>query len=144
MKKILFLAFAVLMSLALLSCKKEKDEVTNTMTLRGETFKIVHAICRDSGDFWDVDLDTSGENNLHGYGGFESKMLGKTTDLKGDFFLSFNPQSGGSICPNIKSGTCKITEVKGGINIIVDSIEEGKDAYKFKMSVFVEDMGENF
>ena len=57
-------------------------------------------------------------------------------------FLSFNPQQGPSIDPVIKSGTCKITEVSGGLNLIVDAVEQGGD--KFKMSVFLEDMGENF
>lgn len=141
MKKILFLALAAFMSMALLSCNKEDDAVTNTMTVRGQNYKIVHAICANMQGSCHVDVDTEG-GVLHGYGRFESSLIGKTTDLKGDFFLSFNPQQGPSIDPVIKSGTCKITEVKGGLNLIVDAVEQGGD--KFKMSVFLEDMGENF
>ena len=131
------LAFVAVFS----SCKKEEDTISNTMTVRGQSYKIVHAICANQQGFCHVDVDTEG-GTLHGYGGFESSLIGKTTDLKGDFFLSFNPMSGPSIDPVIKSGTCKITEVKGGLNLIVDAVEQGGD--KFKMSVFLEDMGENF
>ena len=136
------LAVALAFVAAFSSCKKEEeDTISNTMTVRGQTYKIVHAICANMQGFCHVDVDTEG-GVLHGYGGFESSMIGKTTDLKGDFFLSFNPQQGPSIDPVIKSGTCKITEVKGGLNLIVDAVEQGGD--KFKMSVFLEDMGENF
>ena len=134
---VIALAFVAVFS----SCTKEEDEITNTMTLRGQTYKIVHAIGANFDGFYSVDVDTEGEG-LHGYGGFEASMVGKTTDMKGDFFLSFNPMSGNSIDPQIKSGTCKITEVKGGVNLIVDCVEVGGD--KFKMSVFLQDMGENF
>lgn len=132
------LAFVAVFS----SCKKEDEEVTNTMTLRGQNYTFVHAICANFGGAYRVDVDTAGEYGLHGFGEFEASMVGKTTDLKGDFFLSFNPMSGNSIDPQIKSGTCKITEAKGGLNLIVDAVEQGGD--KFKMSVFLEDMGENF
>lgn len=141
MKKILFLALAAFMSMALLSCSKEGDAVTNTMTVRGQNYKIVHAICANMDGYCHIDLDTQGDG-LHGYGGCDASMIGKTTDLKGDFFLSFNPMSGNSIDPVIKSGTCKMTEVKGGINMVVDAVEESGD--KFKISVFLQDMGENF
>lgn len=141
MKKILFLALAAFMSMALLSCNKEDDAVTNTMTVRGQDYKIVHAICANMNGYCRVDIDTEG-SALHGYGGFDSSMIGKTTDLKGVFFLSFNPMSGSSIDPDIKSGTCKITEVKDGLNLVVDAVEQG--GKKFKMSVFLQEMGENF
>ena len=135
------LAVALAFVAAFSSCKKEEDTISNTMTVRGQTYEIVHAICANMQGFCNVDVDTEG-GVLHGHGGFESSLIGKTTDLKGDFFLSFNPQQGPSIDPVIKSGTCKITEVKGGLNLIVDAVEQGGD--KFKMSVFLEDMGENF
>ena len=131
------LAFVAVFS----SCKKEEATVSNTMTVRGQTYKIVHAICANMQGFCNVDVDTE-DGVLHGYGGFESSMIGKTTDLKGNFFLSFNPQQGPSIDPVIKSGTCKVIEVEGGFNLIVDAVEQGGDT--FKMSVFLKDMGENF
>ena len=140
---ILVVALVAIAAFSTVSCKMEDDsKVTNTMTVRGSTYKIVHAICAIQNGFVHMDVDT--ENGvLHGYGGFEEELIGKTTDFKGkDFFLSFNPQSGPSIDPVIKSGTCKITEVSGGLNLIVDAVEQGGD--KFKMSVFLEDMGENF
>ena len=140
---ILVVALVAIAAFSTVSCKKEDDsKVTNTMTVRGSTYKIVHAICAIQNGFVHMDVDT--ENGvLHGYGGFEEELIGKTTDFKGkDFFLSFNPQSGPSIDPVIKSGTVKITKVEGGLNVKVDCVEDGFGA--FTMDFFAEDMGQNF
>jgi len=88
-------------------------------------------------DFYNFDLDAGGENGIHGYGGFEASMVGKTTALSGPFFMSFNPMSGPSINPVIKSGTVKITEVEKGLHIVVDAVEENGEA--LKMNVLAED-----
>ena len=141
MKKILLLALVVLGTIAAVSCNKEDDKITNKMVLRGQTYTFVHAICANMQGFVHVDLDTKG-GVLHGYGGFESSLIGKTTDLKGGFFLSFNPQEGPSIDPQIKSGTVTVKEVDKGLHIKVDAVEEGGE--KFTMDVYTEDMGENF
>ena len=140
MKKILYLAMMLLVAFAAVSCTKE-DKITDTLTLRGNTYKIVHAICGGyEAAFYNMDIDT--EEGIHGYGGFDADWVGKTTDLKGRFFLSFNPMSGNSIDPVVKSGTVTIKKVEKGMNVIVDAVEETGD--KLKMSVFVEDMGQNF
>ena len=129
----IMLAFAAAFS----SCKKEDPEITNTLTIRGTTLTINMALFAKYDDFYNFDLDAGGDNGLHGYGGFPAEYVGKTTDLKGPFFMSFNPMTGNSIDPVIKSGTVKITEVEKGLHIIVDAVEEGGD--KFKMNVLAED-----
>ena len=129
------LAFAAVFS----SCNKEEDdEITNTITVRGATLKINMALYAKYDDFYNFDLDAGGENGIHGYGGFDASLVGKTTDLRGPFFMSFNPMSGAaSIDPVIKSGTVKITEVEKGLHIVVDAVEESGD--KFKINVLAED-----
>lgn len=141
MKKILsILAVAIAFMAAFSSCKKDKEEdtITNTITVRGATLKVDMALYAKYDDIYNFDLDAGGENGIHGYGGFEAEMVGKTTPLKGPFFMSFNPMSGAaSIDPVIKSGTVKITEVENGLHIVVDAVEESGDA--FKMNVLAED-----
>ena len=141
MKKIFsILAVALAFVAAFSSCKKEDEEekITNTITIRGATLNIRMALYAKYDDFYNFDLDAGEEDsNLHGYGGFEASMVGKTTDLKGQFFMSFNPMSGNSIVPQIKSGTVKITEVEKGLHIVVDAVEESGD--KFKINVLAED-----
>ena len=134
------LAVALAFVAAFSSCKKddEEEKITNTITIRGTTLNIRMALYAKYDDFYNFDLDAGEEDsNLHGYGGFEASMVGKTTDLKDDFFMSFNPMSGPSIDPQIKSGTVKITEVEKGLHIIVDAVEYSGD--KFKINVLAED-----
>ena len=132
------LAVALAFTVAFSSCSKEQDdEITNTITLRGSTLTINMALYAKYEDYYNFDLDAGGDNGIHGYGGFEASMVGKTTDLKGPFFLSFNPMSGPSIDPVIKSGTVKITEVEKGLHVVVDAVEEGGDI--FKINVLAED-----
>lgn len=122
---------------------KEDGTISNTLTIRGTTLNVRIALYQlyedEEGGFYNFDVDAgSPDNGLHGYGGFDAAWVGKTTDLKGPFFLSFNPQQGGhSIDPVIKSGTVKITEVKGGLHVLVDAVEENGD--KFKLDVLAED-----
>ena len=132
------LAVALAFSVAFSSCSKEQDdEITNTITLRGSTLTINMALYAKYEDYYNFDLDAGGDNGIQGYGGFEASMVGKTTDLKGPFFLSFNPMIGPSIDPVIKSGTVKITEVEKGLHVVVDAVEEGGDV--FKINVLAED-----
>ncbi len=141
MKK--FLLFAVaLVTLTLVSCSDDDDdagsEITNTMLLRGQTYPIEMALyfAVDNGQFYNLDCDTKG-GSLHGYGGFDGSMVGKTTQLNGRFFLSFNPQSGPSIDPVIESGTVTIKKVSDGLFILVDCKEEG--GQKFTMNFLAKD-----
>lgn len=140
--------FAIILSLvctaglliAVNGCHKEDDDdsISNTLLLRGTTMKINMALFAQYDDFYNFDLDAGGDHGVHGYGGFEAAWIGKTTDLKGPFFMSFNPQDGGSsIDPVIKSGTVKITEVKGGLHILVEAVEE--NGQKLKIDVLAED-----
>ncbi len=135
--RILVVALAVVTAFS--SCQKDEEEITNTLTVRGSTLKIRMALYAKYEDYYNFDLDAGGEDSgLHGYGGFDASWVGKTTDLKGRFFMSFNPQAGGSsIDPVIKSGTVSITEVKGGLHVVVDAIEEGGE--KLKLNVLAED-----
>ena len=137
---ILGLVCAAGLVFAVSGCDKDKDNenaITNTITIRGATLKVDLAMYHLYNDYYNFDLDTVGENGLHGYGGFDAAWVGKTTDLKGPFFLSFNPMEGNSIDPVIKSGTVKITEVEGGLHVLVDAVEENGE--KFKMDVLAED-----
>lgn len=123
-------------------CNKEDAKISNTLTLRGTTLKVELAMWQlyeaEDGGYYNFDLDAGGEHGVHGYGGFDAAWVGKTTDLKGPFFMSFNPQDGGrSIDPVIKSGTVKITEVEGGLHVLVDAVEESGD--KLKLDVLAED-----
>jgi hypothetical protein len=143
MRKLFSILAIALVAVAVFSSCNKEENVTNKMTLRGHTYSIEHAICGNFQGFYNLDVDTTGgDDNIHGYGGFDAEWVGKTTNLSGPFFLSFNPMSGPSIDPVIKSGTVKITETKGGLNIKVDCVETTGD--KFTMDFFAEDKGENF
>ena len=141
---ILGLVCAAGLVFAVSGCDKEDEgAISNTLTIRGTTLNVRIALYQlyeeEGGGYYNFDVDAgSPDNGLHGYGGFDAAWVGKTTDLKGPFFLSFNPQDGGnSIDPVIKSGTVKITEVKGGLHVLVDAVEESGD--KFKLDVLAED-----
>lgn len=140
MKKFLFFAVA-LFTLTLVSCSDDEEdgnEITNTMVLRGQTYPIEMALyfAEENGQFYNLDCDTQG-GTLHGYGGFEGSWVGKTTQLKGNFFLSFNPQTGRSIDPVIESGSVTIKKVSNGLFILVDCKEEGGE--KFTMNFLAKD-----
>ena len=137
------MAIALAFMAAFSSCTNDDDEETasNTMLLRGTTYKIVHVQCGVSDDFVNVDVDTE-EGVLHGHGGFPASYIGKTTDLEKNFFLSFNPQSGSSIDPVIKSGTVKVTKSGKIIHVVVDATEDS--GQKFTMNFEAEDLGQNF
>ena len=143
MKKLLvFAALLLAFSVAFISCNKDDDEITNTMLIRGTKLPIGQGLYQfyqdQDGGYYNLDVETTmKDDNLHGYGGFPASYVGKTTDLKGAFFLSFNPMTGNSIDPVIKSGTVKIKEVKGGLHIIVDCVETNGD--KFTMNFLAED-----
>lgn len=114
------------------------DGITNTMTIRGANLEIDFAIYFGDEKVTNIDVDTKGEmEKLHGHGYFDSAWIGKTTDLQGEFFLSFNPMTGSSIDPEIKSGTIKINKVEKGLHIIVDAVETSGEA--FKMNFLAED-----
>ena len=144
---ILGLVCAAGLVFAVSGCDKDNENedgtISNTLTIRGTTLNVRIALYQlyedQEGGFYNFDVDAgSPDNGLHGYGGFDAAWVGKTTDLKGPFFMSFNPQQGGhSIDPVIKSGTVKITEVEGGLHVLVDAVEESGD--KFKLDVLAED-----
>ena len=140
---ILGLVCAAGLVFAVSGCDKEDEgAISNTLTIRGTTLNVRIALYAlyegEDGGYYNFDVDAGDpDTGLHGYGGFDAAWVGKTTDLKGPFFLSFNPMEGNSIDPVIKSGTVKITEVKGGLHVLVDAVEENGD--KFKMDVLAED-----
>ena len=136
MKKYLLFAMA-LFTLTFVACGDDDDDeetgnnITNIMVLRGTTYPIEMPLffAEENGLFYNLDCDTKG-GVLHGYGGFEGSLVGKTTPLKGQFFLSFNPQSGGySIDPIIASGSVTIKKVNEGLWILVDCKEESGDIF---------------
>ena len=142
--KILTKIFSVLLCLSLASfvfsgCNKDDDgEIANTMTLRGVKYGIAMGIYFSDGQFTHIDVDTSqGDDNLHGYGQFASSMIGKTTPAADAAFdISFNPMSGPSIDPVIKSGNITIKKVEKGLHIVVDCVEV--DGQKFYMDYLAE------
>lgn len=136
---ILGLVCAAGLVFAISGCKPEDEGgISNTLTIRGTTLKVNMALYALYDDYYNFDMDAGGEDGLHGYGGFDAAWVGKTTDLKGAFFMSFNPQNGGnSIDPVIKSGTVKITKVEGGLHVLVNAVEESGD--KLKIDVLAED-----
>ena len=140
---ILGLVCAAGLVFAVSGCDKEDGgAISNTLTIRGATLNVRIALYQfyeeEGGGYYNFDVDAGDpDTGLHGFGGFDAAWVGKTTDLKGPFFLSFNPMEGNSIDPVIKSGTVKITEVKGGLHVLVDAVEENGD--KFKMDVLAED-----
>ena len=108
------------------------ESVSNTLTLRGSTLNITSALYfRNNLDFF-----AGEENEIKGFGTFESDWVGKTTVLWGPFFMSFNPMEGNSIVPVIKTGTVKITEMEDVLHVLVDAVEE--DGQKFKIDVLAE------
>ena len=131
MKKLfIVLTIAIAGALAFTSCTKDKDnsQVTNTITIRGSKLAInmaMYAIYQEQGEgYVNFDLDAGPEaTQLHGYGGFPSSWIGKTTNLSGPFFMSFNPMEGPSIDPVIKSGTVTITKLTDGrLHVVVDAV----------------------
>ena len=136
---ILGLVCAAGLVFAVSGCDKEDGEATNTMTFRGETYEIVQSVCFTAGDMVHIDATTK-DGVLHGHGECPASWVGKTTDLKGEFFQEFNPQEGASYVPNIKSGTIKISKTEKGLHIIVDAVETvDKKEYKFKMNYLSEE-----
>ena len=137
---ILGLVCAAGLVFAVSGCDKEDEAaISNTMTLDGTTYEFEAVIYHEghmSADYYHLDCDTK-NSTLHGHGEFLKSWVGKTTDLKGEFFEEFNPQSGDSYIPNIKSGTIKITKTEKGLHIIVDATETSGKA--FKMNVLAED-----
>lgn len=147
MKKLfIFAALLLAFSLAFVSCNKDENEITNTMTLRGEKLPIRQALYapmgqgQDGVERYNLDVNTTlGADNILGYTheGFPASYIGKTTELSGDFFLNFNPMEGNTIYVVIKSGTMKIKEVKGGLHFVVDCVETNGE--KFYMNFLAED-----
>ena len=136
---ILGLVCAAGLVFAVSGCDKEDGEATNTMTLRGETYEIVQSVCFTAGDMVHVDATTK-NGVLHGFGEMPASWVGKTTNLKGEFFQSFNPQEGSSYELDIKSGTIKVSKTEKGLHIIVDAVETvGKKEYAFKMNYLSEE-----
>ena len=125
---------------AVSGCNKEDAEISNTITIRGATLEIDHAIYSPHGEnATGLHVQTKGgDKGLFGWGEFDSAWIGKTTNLKGEFFMSFNPNDGGpSIDPEIKSGTFKVSKVEKGLHVIVDAVET--NGYAFKMNFLAED-----
>ena len=109
----------------------------NVLVIRGSELPIlisVYAIYEEEGEGYvnfDVDAGPDEDHNLHGYGGFDAAWIGKTTQLEGNFFLSFNPMEGPSIDPVIKSGTVTVTQVaEGKLRVEVDAVETNGEAFK--------------
>ena len=125
MKKLFtILAITLAAAMAFTSCKKDEAD-TNVLIIRGSKLPVtisLYAIYQDQVNF---DVDAGPEaTNLHGYGGFPASWIGKTTQLNGNFFLSFNPMQGASIDPVIKSGTVTITQIDDAhIKVVVDATE---------------------
>ena len=135
MKKILvILAVALASALAFTSCTKDKDnsQITNTLTIRGSKLAINMAMYAIYQDYVNFGPEAT---QLHDYGGFPSSWIGKTTNLDGPFFMSFNPMEGPSIDPVIKSGTVTVTKLTDGRlhHVVVDAVETNGD--KFLMNV---------
>ncbi len=116
---------------------EEEVEVTNTMILGGNTYEFEMVIYAEGHQEGAYHLDCDTKNSVyHGHGEFPKSWVGKTTELKGEFFEEFNPQSGASYKPDIKSGTIKITKKDKGLHILVDAVETSGS--KFKMNVLAE------
>lgn len=135
MKKIItIVAVALLSALAFSSCNKDKVDITNTILIRGSKLPVTIGIYAIYDDFVNFDMDAGPEaSNLHGYGGFPKAWIGKTTQLSGDFFMSYNPMEGPSINPRIKSGTATITQLEPNkLHVLVDAVET--DGVKFQIN----------
>ena len=137
---ILGLVCAAGLVFAVSGCNKEDEtKISNTITIRGATLELDHAIYSTHEGITGLHVQTKGgDKGLFGWGDFDSAWIGKTTNLKGEFFMSFNPNDGGpSIDPEIKSGTFKVSKVEKGLHVIVDAVETNGDA--FKMNFLAED-----
>lgn len=134
---ILGLVCAAGLVFAVSGCNKEDEATaTNTMTLLGNTYEFELVMFAKNGDMYHVDATT--KNSVwHGHGDFPASWVGKTTNLEGEFFQEYNPQTGPSHVPNIKSGTMKVTETDKGLHIVVDAVETSGDA--FKLNILAED-----
>ena len=141
MKKVFaIIAIAAIGALFFTSCNKggtkddEKTAITNTLNIRGSSLPVRMCIYAIYDEFVNFDIDAGSEDaGLHGYGGFPADWIGKTTQLSGPFFLSFNPMSGPSIDPEIKSGTVTITQLETGkLHVVVDAVET--DGTKFALN----------
>ncbi len=144
MKKIITLmTIALVGALSFTSCNKDKeetDEITNTMEIRGSKLPVTMAIYAIYDDFVNFDMDAGKEeSNLHGYGGFPKSYIGKTTQLKDEFFMSYNPMQGPSIDPVIKSGTVTVTQVSSNkLHVVVDAVETNGDKLLINCAVYDE------
>lgn len=141
MKKIFaIVAIALVSALAFSSCTKEKTEITNTMQIRGAKLAVTMAMYAITDDFVNFDMDAGPEaTQLHGYGGFPKAWIGKTTQLNGDFFMSYNPMEGASIDPVIKSGTVTITQVAANkLHIVVDAVETSGEKFQINCAAYDE------
>jgi hypothetical protein len=148
MKKVFaIIAISVLGVLLFTSCTKggtkedEKTAITNTLTIRGGSLPVRMCIFAIYDDNVNFDLDAGTEDaGLHGYGGFPASWIGKTTQLSGPFFMSFNPTSGErSIDPEIKSGTVTITQLETGkLHVVVDAIETNGDKFSLNTASYDE------
>ena len=134
MKKFfVILTVALVSALTFTSCTKDNAQITNTLTVRGAKLAVnmaMYAVYQEEGEgYVNFDLDAGPEaTQLHGYGGFPSSWIGKTTNLSGAFFMSFNPMEGPSIDPVIKSGTVTVTKLTDGrLHVVVDAVETNGD-----------------
>ena len=142
MKRIItIVAIALVSALAFSSCTKDKtDEITNTILIRGAKLPVTMGMYAIYDDFVNFDMDAGAEaSNLHGYGGFPKSYIGKTTQLSGQFFMSYNPMEGPSIDPVIKSGTVTITEVEPHkLHVVVDAVETSGDKFQINCAAYDE------
>lgn len=153
LRKMLFVAAVFAASFAFSSCSNDDEEenpVSQTIEIGGTKYQKVlglyHQWPGESEINIDIDTDHDGDNNVHGFGYFDSKLIGKTVDLATDslFNISFNylkkdPTYEWNFTPDYKSGTLTISKVTSGYHILLNSIHSDGKAFKMDLIVIDEE-----
>ena len=135
-KKLLFMAAVCTAAFTFTSCDKDDDDddnvddaISQTIEINGVKYDKVlglyHQWEGESEINMDIDTDFDGDDNVHGYGSFDSTLVGKTVDLTTDslFNIAFNYMNGGYFAPNYKSGSLTIKKVSAGYHILLNSTQ---------------------
>lgn len=149
-KYLLFAFAACISAFAFISCDDEEgteegNAISQTIEIAGVKYSNVLGLYHQSegSDEIHIDIDTNiaGDDNVHGYGGFDASLIGKTVDMAKDplFNIAFNFMDGGYFEPRYKSGTLTITKKDKGYHILLNSVHADDSAFKMDMLLIDEE-----
>ena len=154
LRNLFFAATICIAAFSFTGCDDEKDDdnnaISQTIEIGGIKYQKVLGLYHqwEEGGAINIDIDTDfdGDNNVHGFGEFDEKLVGKTVDLTTDslFNISFNylepdPIYQWNFTPNYKSGTLTISKVSKGYHILLNSIHSDGKAFKMDLLMIDEE-----